>query len=75
MTKKLIHILLLFAAVIASGAFYIGAITLPVKINTMIVEELEKATGKKIFIGSIRFDIFEGLALEDLVIYDRTTII
>ena len=75
MTKKLIHVLLLFAAVIASGAFYIGAITLPVKINTIIVEELKKATGKKIFIGSIRFNIFEGLALEDLVIYDRMTII
>lgn len=75
MTKKLIHVLLLFAAVIASGAFYIGAITLPVKINTMVVEELEKATGKKIFIGSMRFSVIEGLALDDLVIYDRTTII
>ncbi len=75
MTKKLIHVLVFFTAVIAAAALYIGAITLPVKINTMIIEGLEKATGKKVLIGSMKFNIIEGLALEDLVVYDRNAII
>ncbi|MFH1189931.1 MAG: AsmA family protein [Candidatus Omnitrophota bacterium] len=75
MAKKLIHVLVLFAAVTAAAALHIAAITLPVKIGAMIAEEIGKATGKKVLIGSARFNIFEGLALEDLVIYDRTQII
>ncbi len=75
MTKKLIHVLVLLAAVLALAVSYIGVIALPVKIETLIVEELAKATGKNIYIKSVQFDAFKGLVLEGLIVYDRNSIL
>lgn len=74
MTKRLIHVIAALAVVAAGAVSYLGVITLPVKINTTVIEELEKATGKKILTGAVRFNPFKGLVLEDLVIYDSDEI-
>ncbi|MCX5678660.1 MAG: hypothetical protein NTY76_06085 [Candidatus Omnitrophica bacterium] len=74
MTRRLIHVIVALAVILAGAVSYLGVITLPVKINTTVVEELEKVTGKKILIEAIRFNLFKGLVLEDLVIYDRNEI-
>lgn len=74
MTKKLIHVIVALAVILAGAVSYLGVITLGVKINTIVIEELERATGKKILIEAVRFNLLKGLVLEDLVIYDRDEI-
>ena len=74
MTRRLIHVIVALAVILAGAVSYLGVITLGVKINTIVVGELERATGKKILIEAIRFNLFKGLVLEDLVIYDRNEI-
>ena len=43
MTKRLIHVLIILALILAVGASYLSAIILPVKINMLVIEELERA--------------------------------
>lgn len=74
MTKRLIHVIIALAIILTGAVSYLGVITLPVKISTAVVEELEKATGKRILIEAVRFNLFKGLVLEDLVIYDDNEI-
>lgn len=63
---------MLLAAV--SALSYLAMMTLPVRVNTIVADEIRKATGKRVFIGSVDFDIFKGLVLEDLVIYGERSV-
>ena len=77
--KRIMRILigLFLMALIAafSGTVYIGAITLPVKARTAIVNEFEKATGKKFIFQSLKFSLVKGLILERPVLYEDTAIL
>jgi len=64
----------MFAVVFAVALGYLTAITLPVKIHDTVIGELESSSGKKVFVQSINFNLFRGLVLENVVIYDRASI-
>lgn len=68
--KKIVIVLVILILAISAGAFYINGVFLPKKIKALIVEGLEEATGKKAILGSVSFNIFKGLVLRDLIIYD-----
>lgn len=68
--KKIIIILVILILAISAGAFYLNRVFLPKKIKALIVEGLEESTGKKVILGSVTFNIFKGLVLRNLIIYD-----
>ena len=69
MRKSLIILIAVILAVFA-GIFYLDQAIPPAKIRSAIVNSLQAATGKKVLLGSVRFGIFRGLVLKDLIIRD-----
>ncbi|MDD5427635.1 MAG: DUF3971 domain-containing protein [Candidatus Omnitrophica bacterium] len=69
--KKLLTILILIVLAACAGIIYLNQAVLPTKIKTAIIKNLEDVTQKKVHLGSVRFDIFKGLVLNDLIINDR----
>lgn len=72
--KKYLIIILILASVSLAGAAHLASIVVPIKFQTTMLEEFERAIGKKILIRSIHFNIFRGLVLEGVVIYDKSEI-
>ena len=68
--RKFLTALIIIIPVIWAGIFYLNTKVLPTKIKGAIVSGLETATGKKVLLGSVRFHIFKGLVLKDLIIRD-----
>lgn len=70
-TFKKIAIGLLFLLMLVSGGIlYLNKVILPVKIKALIIETVEKQTGKKASLESVRFNLFKGLVLGELNLYD-----
>ncbi len=68
--KRILITLILIILAVAAGIFYLNKAILPTKIKAEIVNGLENVTGKKVLLGSVRFSIFKGLVLKDLIIRD-----
>jgi len=71
MIKKLTIIFLILAILATGGIIYLNNVYLPVKIKSLIIKGVEDQTGKKVTLGSVQFNIFKGLVLRDLVVYDN----
>ena len=70
-TLKKISIILLFLLILISGGIiYLNKVVLPVKIKALIIEAVEKQTGKRASLESVRFNLFKGLVLSGLNLYD-----
>jgi len=69
--KMLIALMLAFAAFI----YYLNSFLLPTKIKALLVSEMEYATGKKVALRTVEFDILRGIVLKDLSIYDDSGVI
>ncbi len=70
-TFKKISIILLFLLILISGGIiYLNKVVLPVKIKALIIEAVEKQTGKRASLESVRFNLFKGLVLSELNLYD-----
>jgi hypothetical protein len=70
MKKKLLLILIILIVFISAGIIYLNNIILPTKIKILIINTLQEKTQKKISIESLQFNIFKGLVLKNLIIYD-----
>jgi uncharacterized protein involved in outer membrane biogenesis len=68
-TKVLVSILILILATTASIA-YLNNVFLPKKIKFLLIENIEKATQRKVNLGSLEFNIFKGLVAKNLVVFD-----
>jgi len=68
--RKISVILLVLVLAFLAWLCYFSNIILPTEIRTLVVETLEEATQKKVILGSINFNIFKGLVIKDLIIYD-----
>ena len=69
--KKIFFIILaLFCISIAAYLAYLNEVVLPEKIKTAVVENLSCATGKNVSLSGAKLDIFRGLVLKDLIIFD-----
>ena len=71
MRKKLFIIFLTIVFIISAAIIYLNKSILPIKIKSLIVQKLEKEIQKEITLESLQFNIFKGIVLRDLVIYDR----
>jgi uncharacterized protein involved in outer membrane biogenesis len=68
--KLFLIILLIIVLAAYAGIFYLNQTIIPTKIRSAIVTGLEDVTQKKVLLGSVRFNIFKGLILKDLIIRD-----
>ena len=75
MKRIIAYISLISILVSLIAAAYLSAITLPIRIKAFVVDGIESATHKSVFIHSVRFSILKGLVLEGPVLYDKTSII
>lgn len=70
MRKKIILTILVLFILSVLGVIYLNRVILPVKIKSLIVTQLQDLTGKKVRLQTLQFNIFKGLVLRDLTIYD-----
>jgi len=71
--KKIIIIVILAVIILMSGGIvYLNKIFLPEKIKALIIDNIERTTGKKVSLASVEFNIFKGMVLKGLVISDGT---
>jgi hypothetical protein len=68
--KKIIITLVTLVILFTSVLVYLNNVVLPKKINVLIVRAIENQTQKKVTLGSLKINIFKGLVLKDLNIYD-----
>lgn len=59
----------------AGGIIYLNRVLLPTRIKSLIIDNLQEATQKKVALEELRFSIFKGLVLRDLKIYDDKRVI
>ncbi|MDO8525695.1 MAG: hypothetical protein Q7S07_04325 [Candidatus Omnitrophota bacterium] len=69
--KRILIILAIIILAAAAGIFYLNKTVLPTKIRAAIITGLEDVTRKKVLLGSVRFNIFKGIVLKDLIIRDE----
>jgi len=73
--KKFLIIALVFLLILTGITVYLNQVILPQKIKSLIIESLEKQTGKDVFLKSLQFNLFKGLVLRDLVMTDNQNVI
>lgn len=73
--KRLTLISLIFIIIAGSAVIYLNKFFLPTKIKSLIIQAMEKETQKKITLESVQFNIFKGLVLKNLNIYDGQKIL
>lgn len=67
---KTFLILFFLLSICSIAVFYINKFVLPVKIKSLIIQNLEKETRKKITLESVQFNILKGLILRNLSVWD-----
>jgi hypothetical protein len=72
-TILLIPAILFIAASVS--ILYFRALEFTISSRELLVDEISRATGKKTFARSVRFDLIKGLVLDGIVIYDSKNVI
>ncbi|MFA5005536.1 MAG: DUF748 domain-containing protein [Candidatus Omnitrophota bacterium] len=75
MKKIIISASLIVILLTAIGIYFLNAVILPTKIHALIVSGLEKQTGARVTLKSLKFNIFQGLVLKDLVVSQQEKVI
>ena len=70
MKKKLLLIFFILILLGTGATAYLNNIFLPQKIRSLIINNLQEATQKKVSLDSLKFSIFKGLVLKGLILYD-----
>jgi len=70
MKRRIIIISTILLLALLGASIYVNRVVLSPKVKELIVKSLEEATGKKVVLGSVRFNIFRGIILKDLIVYD-----
>lgn len=70
-SKIIVAVILVISFLIAVSLIYINNVLLPVKLKAKITQELEKNLGKNVQIEKIRYNLFKGLLIQNLVIFDQ----
>lgn len=71
MKKTIIIISVFIILAVSAGLAYLNNVFLPRTAKSLIVKTIENTTQKKASLGSVRINIFKGIVLKDLVIYDN----
>ncbi len=70
MLKKVLIIFVTLGLLIYAGIVYLNRVYLPKRMKALIVKGIEDATRKKVSLDSLNFNIFKGLVLKGLCVYD-----
>jgi len=70
MLKKILIIFVALVLLISAGVVYLNRVYLPTKVKSLIIKGIEDATQKKVSLNSLNFNIFKGLVLKGLTVYD-----
>lgn len=68
--KKFFLIFLALIFLIGAGIIYLNNVILPIKIKSLIIKSLQEQSKKRASLESLQFNIFKGLVLRNLIIYD-----
>lgn len=71
MKKKILPFLFILIVLIAFGIVYLNNVVLPTKLKYLIINSLKEQTKKEVSLESLRFNIFKGLVIRNLIIYDK----
>lgn len=71
MKKKIILGMLILILFFSIAIVYLNNVILPTKIKSLLIKTLQEATGKKVALESLQFNIFKGLVVKNLVVYDE----
>lgn len=70
--KKTILIILACLIILSSaGIIYLNNVVLPSTAKSFIIKAIEESTQKKASLSSVKINIFKGIVLRDLIIYDQ----
>ncbi len=69
--NKILIISVVLVLIISGGIVYLDRVVLQKNVRTVVIEGLEKATGKTVVVQSVRFSIFKGLVLRDIIISEN----
>jgi uncharacterized protein involved in outer membrane biogenesis len=67
--KKVIIFVIIIALLLGGFIIYLNQVLLPKKLKALIVSGIEEATHKQVTLQKVRFSLFKGLVLENLLIY------
>ncbi|MCK9572065.1 MAG: DUF748 domain-containing protein [Candidatus Omnitrophica bacterium] len=74
--KRIIIVSVIVVVILgALGIYFLNSVILPSKIQSLIISNLEKQTNARVTLKSLKFNIFQGLVLKDLVISRQEQII
>lgn len=62
--------LLLFILLGGLGIIYLNKVVIPIKLKSLIIQNLETLTQKKVSLGSVQFNLFKGIILTNLSLSD-----
>lgn len=68
--KKIFIFILSLALILSITLSYLNKFVLPVKLKSLIIQALSSQTRKKVTLESVRFNLFKGIVLRNLNIYD-----
>ncbi|MDD5432696.1 MAG: DUF748 domain-containing protein [Candidatus Omnitrophica bacterium] len=68
--KRIFISIFVLILIVCLSIFYLNTFYLPTKIKFLIVRALKEQTHKEVTLESLQFNIFKGLVLEKLSIYD-----
>jgi len=74
-TRPALVIALIFLLAAGAAILYMKALEHLISARMLLVDEIECATGKKVFFQSVRFTLLKGLVLDRLVVYDDKAVI
>ncbi len=70
MIKKTITICIIIILFITAAIFYLNSVLLPKKAKSIIIDKLSKQLHRKVEIDQLRYSLFKGIEIKNLVIYD-----
>jgi uncharacterized protein involved in outer membrane biogenesis len=70
MKKKILIIGIIFFFFLCAGIAYLNAVFLPRVIKNRLASEIKKATNREVTIGTVSFNIFKGLVVKDMVLFE-----
>ena len=75
MNKKIFIISAILILAVSAGVVYFDRVILQKEAKAFIIEGIEKSTGKKCAIRSIKFNIFKGIVVKDFIISENNVAI
>ncbi|KPK98300.1 MAG: hypothetical protein AMJ95_04885 [Omnitrophica WOR_2 bacterium SM23_72] len=71
--RRFFLLALVLVLILSAVIVYLNRVILPTQIKSLLVHSLQEKTGKDVSLSSLQFNIFKGLVLRDLLVYDEKT--